>query len=113
MRLLRDEGVKAVGGMPAMCTAVQLAIPAGCTTNLRMLLDVHVRAGEAWMHSGMDGLRGLHPAPAISSLAAVSVLVEAVVDETALNSDGKRASEIIGWGDEHGRRQRCRKERRE
>lgn len=103
VRLLLDEGMDAVGGIPAMSMALQLAIEGRRVAILQMLVAVGVGADvseEHWARHTLDdaGVPALHYAAAFGSLSTVHVLLAAGADETAPSSDGKRASDVVGQG---------------
>lgn len=100
VRLLLDEGLEAVGGMPAMPQALKTAIAARSGTILQMVLDMYPPAivnGRFWEKQALEfgGVPALHIAAAFGSLPVMHVLLATGADETVVTSDGTRASDIV------------------
>lgn len=101
VRLLLDKGMDAVGGTDAILNSFGFAIEGGHAIILHMLLDAHSRgsANDVTWVQVIGKVRDqpvLHVAVASGSLATIHVLLAAGADDTSLNPDGKRASDVIG-----------------
>ncbi|CAN0041399.1 unnamed protein product [Ectocarpus fasciculatus] len=98
VRILLSRGLEAAGGLQAIEGAVCSAVRAGQAKILQMLLAVEgERRQRHWARKLVDGQHILHGAVGFAApLSSLHVLLEAGADETAINSEGQRAREVIG-----------------
>ncbi|CAM9452146.1 unnamed protein product [Scytosiphon promiscuus] len=98
VRLLLDSGMDAIGGTLAVTPpAMETALRASRTRILRMLLAVEgEERREPWARLFFQGSSMLHLAAAFGIVEAVGLLLAAGADETAVDSEGRSVSEVIG-----------------
>ncbi|CAM9554125.1 unnamed protein product [Ectocarpus sp. 8 AP-2014] len=96
--ILLSRGLEAAGGLHAIEVAVCSAVRAGQAKILQMLLAVEgERRQRHWARKLVDGRPILHGAVGFAApLPSLHVLLAAGADETAVNSEGQRACDVIG-----------------
>ncbi|CAM9171807.1 unnamed protein product, partial [Laminaria digitata] len=99
VRVLINEGGlgKAFGDEKAVVHALEICIRFRYPRILRLLLDVEGEAGRAkWANTNFIGRQPLHDGTGYCNAAAVSMLLGAGADETALDMEGLTPAEGIG-----------------
>lgn len=94
-----DGGLGVVGGVPAVFTALQVAIEMSRAIILQVVLAVEVQRGinaTNWVRGRFAGFPVLHFAVGFGSLSTTRVLLAAGADETVVTRDGGLAMDIIG-----------------
>ncbi|CAN0126162.1 unnamed protein product [Scytosiphon promiscuus] len=107
VRMLLDEGLEAVGGLITVPDSISCAVKRDHACILHMLLNVEGEAmREAWARTWAQPIEVngnvpeepmLHIAAKFCSYRAAAVLLSAGADELAVNAEGRRPSDIIGF----------------
>ncbi|CAM9947721.1 unnamed protein product [Scytosiphon promiscuus] len=107
VRILLDEGLEAVGGVITVPDSIFSAVKRDHACILQMLLNVEGEAmREAWagtwahpfeLNGDVPAEPMLHIAARFCSYRAAAILLPAGADELAVNAQGRRPSDIIGF----------------
>ena len=99
VRVLLGRGLEAIGGAVAIPAALAKAMHGGRAAILQMILDAaHEVRPESWATCGDSNRPLVCCAVSHGHLSALSVLLAAGADATAMDSKGKSAQEIVRHG---------------
>lgn len=103
LRILLDHGNDVVGSAGCLARAVGSAVYKGRIKILAALLGYRIGGEATRQHLArwsQDGVPVLHFAVSLRQLASVSILLAAGADETALDTNGRCASEMADLGED-------------